>query len=197
MVNVSGISGSSNYSFNNNALTSANISPANLTLTASNYNKIYGQIPVLTGFTQSGLVNNETVGNLNLVSPGQLPTAGVLSGPYVINASNASGGTFNSSNYSISYLPGLLFVRPVGLLITVADALKPYGSTIIPTSFTVDGLVNGETVGSLNETSPGAAANASSNGNPYVITPGVMSGGTFNPTNYNIKYVNGTLTVIN
>ncbi len=197
VVNVSGISGSSNYSFNNNALTSANISPANLTLTASNYNKIYGQIPVLTGFTQSGLVNNETVGNLNLVSPGQLPTAGVLSGPYVINASNASGGTFNSSNYSISYLPGLLFVRPVGLLITVADALKPYGSTIIPTSFTVDGLVNGETVGSLNETSPGAAANASSNGNPYVITPGVMSGGTFNPTNYNIKYVNGTLTVIN
>lgn len=196
-VTVSGISGSSNYSFNNSTLTSANITPANLTLTASNFNKTYGQTPILKGFTQLGLMSNETVGSLNLESIGLLATAGVTAGPYTINASNASGGTFNSNNYTINYLPGLLFVQPVGLLITVADALKPYGTAIIPTSFTVDGLVNAETVGSLMETSPGTAANASASGNPYVIKPGVMSGGTFNPTNYNIKYVNGTLTVIN
>ena len=55
---------------------------------------------------------------------------------------------------------------------------------------------NGETVGSVTETSPGTAATASVAGSPYAITPAsAATGGTFTPSNYTITYVNGALTV--
>ena len=87
-------------------------------------------------------------------------------------------------------------VKPIPLLVTVADAWKPYGTSMIPTAFTVNGLVNGDTVAAISESSPGAAQNASINGNPYTITPGTLGGGTFSPANYVITYVNGILTIV-
>ena len=86
-------------------------------------------------------------------------------------------------------------ITPGSLIVTAASATKPYGQTIILTGFTVAGLVNGESIGAVAETSPGTAATASVASSPYVITPGVISGGSFKPSDYNIVYVEGTLTV--
>jgi hypothetical protein len=63
------------------------------------------------------------------------------------------------------------------------------------TGFTSTGLLNGETIGSVTETSAGAAANAGVAGGPYTITAGNATGGTFNAGNYNITYAGGSLTV--
>jgi hypothetical protein len=63
------------------------------------------------------------------------------------------------------------------------------------TGFSVEGLMNDDTVDAVSETSPGAAASATVAGSPYVITPGRASGGTFKSSNYTIVYVNGVLTV--
>jgi hypothetical protein len=65
------------------------------------------------------------------------------------------------------------------------------------TAFPVLGLQNGESIDAIPETSPGAASGATVAGGPYVIAPDPPApGGTFNPSNYAVVYVNGLLTVI-
>jgi len=184
----------SNYSISyvNGALT---VTPAPLTITAQDVGKVYGQTPALTGFDANALVNGETVGSVTLTSAGQAATAGVVGSPYAIVPSNATGGTFTPSNYSISYVNGALTVTPAPLTITAQDVGKVYGQTPALTGFDASALVNGETVGSLTLTSAGQAATAGVVGSPYAIVPSNATGGTFTPSNYSISYVNGALTV--
>jgi hypothetical protein len=88
-------------------------------------------------------------------------------------------------------------ITPAPLTITAANASKPYGQTITLTGFSVSGLMNGESIAEVDETSPGTAANASQSvvGSPYLITPSLANGGSFSPSNYAITYVNGLLYV--
>jgi hypothetical protein len=80
--------------------------------------------------------------------------------------------------------------------VTAADVTKIYGETPRLSAFTVTGLLQGETFGTFNIASPGAAATASVTGSPYAITPsGPGIGGTSIASNYAIRYVNGALTV--
>ena len=184
----------SNYSISyvNGALT---VTPAPLTVTAQNVSKVYGQTPALTGFDASALVNGETVGSVTLTSAGQAPTAGVVGSPYVIVPSNATGGSFTPSNYSISYVNGVLTVTPAPLTVTAQNVSKVYGQTPTLTGFDASALVNGETVGSVTLTSAGQVATAGVVGSPYAIVPSNATGGSFTPSNYSISYVNGVLTV--
>ncbi|CAN1550047.1 MBG domain, YGX type [Burkholderiaceae bacterium] len=157
--------------------------------------KVYGQTPDLTGFSTSALVNGETVGSVTQTSAGQVANAGVLGNPYVVTPSNATGGTFAPGNYTISYVNGALTVTPAPLTITAQDVSKVYGQTPALTSFTSSPLANGETVGTVTQTSAGQVATANVSGNPYTVTPSNATGGTFAPANYTISYVNGALTV--
>jgi hypothetical protein len=96
----------------------ANVSVKPLTITANDVSKVYGQTPALTGFTTSTLANSETVGSVTQTSTGQTAAATVAGGPYAIVASDATGGTFTPSNYTISYVNGALTV-------TAVDAAPP------------------------------------------------------------------------
>jgi len=185
----------SNYTLNY-ANGELKVIPANLTLTASDATKVYGQTQTLTAFSTRGLLNGESIGSVIESSPGLTPTAGVSGGPYAITPGSASGGTFTASNYTINYVGGTLSVVPADLLVTVANVSKYYGETALLTAFTIAGLANGETVGAFAETSLGSAASASVAGSPYLIMPGKAAGGTFTASNYAIVYVNGTLTVL-
>jgi len=186
----------SNYTINyvNGALT---MNPANLAVTASNAMKVYGQSgTLLSAFSTTGLLNSEIVGNVTETSSGTAATASVSGGPYPIIPSNAMGGTFNASNYNILYINGALSVTPANLLITVANTTKYYGESPTLTAFTVNGLLNGDTIGAFTETSPGTAQSASVAGSPYPIQVSPASGGTFINSNYNISYAIGTLNVL-
>ncbi|WP_298270670.1 GLUG motif-containing protein [Geobacter sp.] len=176
---------------------SLTITPAALTVTASDATKTYGQTPTLSAFTSSGLQNGETIGSVTLASAGTTATAGVSATPYVISASGASDGTFDANNYTITYNSGALTVTPAPLTVTAADATKSYGQavTFTGTEFTSSGLQNGETIGSVTLDSAGAAASASAAGSPYAITASNATGGTFNADNYTITYNDGALTV--
>ncbi len=178
------------------------VNPAALGVTANNQVKAYGTPVTFNGteFTSSGLKNGETIGSVTLTSAATSPTASVMGSPYPIVASAATGGTFTASDYTITYTPGVFTVNPAGVALTVtaSNVTKTYGTTYVFTGneFTATGLMNGETIGSATLSSPGAAANAPVAGNPYVITPTGVSGGTFQPGNYTITYVNGTMTVV-
>jgi len=104
----------------------------------------------------------------------------------------------NQQGYDITYANGALTINPAPLTITANDITKTYGDeiTFAGTEFTSQGLVNSETIGKVDLASDGAPATAPVSGSPYDIIPSNATGGTFDPNNYDISYVNGKLTVI-
>src|SRR6185369_7656861 len=141
--------------------------------------------------------NGDTVASITLFSLGAPATATVAGSPYAIVASNAVGTGLG--NYSISYVDGSLTVNTKALTITASNKTKTYGDAVVfddttpSTDFSVVGLVNSDTVASITLTSTGAAATATVAGSPYAIVPSNAVGTGL--VNYNISYLNGSLTV--
>jgi filamentous hemagglutinin family protein len=168
---ASGLSTNFGYglALNPGALT---VTPAVLTITASNQSKVYGNTLVFGGteFTTSGLFNGDTVSLVSLSSAGATETATVGGSPYVISIANAAGSGLG--NYSISYVPGSLNVTPGSLFVTPVNQTKVYGSAFAFTGqeFGVAGLVNGDKVNTVSLSSAGAVATAGVVGSPYAIS---------------------------
>jgi len=89
-----------------------------LTITADNVSKTYGNTYSFLGseFTDTGLLNGDTVTGVNLASAGAVVATAPV-GPYAITASGATGTGL--SNYTISYVDGFLIVVPLSLPNTV------------------------------------------------------------------------------
>ena len=108
----------------NNASGSVGIAvgKAPLSVTANNQTKTFGDVFTFLGteFTSAGLVNVETIGTVTLASAGAAADAPVAGSPYSITPSAATGGTFDASNYTITYNPGLLTVTPAPPVTTPA-----------------------------------------------------------------------------
>lgn|GEM_PF-265599 len=182
------------------------VTPAPLTVTASTNNKPYGTTltggAITTGFTYSGQQNGNTVTGVTAAyGTGSTATAALGSYPGQITISAATGGNgFLASNYTITYVPGDIVVGQGTLTITANSVTKTFGTTLTggagSTAFGATGLAPGETVGSVTITyGTGAAA-----GDPVAtytnsVVPSAATGGTFNPANYNIVYVDGNITV--
>ena len=111
-----------NYALTQPGGLTGTITAADLTVTADNQSKTYGQTLAFgsgaTRFTSSGLQNGETIGTVTLACVGGDPAAAVAT--YPITPGTATGGTFNAGNYSISYVPGTLTVNQTGQMITKA-----------------------------------------------------------------------------
>jgi len=99
-------------------------------------------------------------------------------------------------NYVLVQAPAnasALSITPAALTVRAADASKTYGQSASLIGFGSSGLRNGETIGGVTLSSRGAPVAA--NVGAYPITPSAATGGSFNPVNYAITYVPGTLTV--
>jgi hypothetical protein len=115
-VSASGISLSGadagNYALaNTSASSSADITPAAVTVTADNLVKAQGMELLFAGteFSASGLKGGESITSVSLASPGAASAAPV--GAYAITPSAAVGGNgFLAGNYTVSYLNGALAV---------------------------------------------------------------------------------------
>jgi hypothetical protein len=184
---------SGNYAINftGNTLT---ITPRDLIVTASSKTKTYGAALTLNGavdFSTAGLQNGETIGSVTLTAsdspPGTAATA--AAGSYTISPSEATGGTINPANYSITYATGALTVNPTPISVTADAKTKTFGTVDPAFTVTYSGFVNGETSavlgGSLQFTrAPGEGVGS------YLITPSGLTSG-----NYLITYNSGTLTI--
>jgi uncharacterized repeat protein (TIGR03803 family) len=183
--------------------TTLTITPAPVTVTADNQTKTYGQTVTFgsgsTQFTAAGLQNGDTIGSVTLADPTNGGAATAPVGTYPIVPSQASGGTFNTSNYSITYSNGTLTVTQALMTVTANNQTKTNGQTLVfgnaSTQFTVTGLHNGDTIGTVILSDPNNGGAAPAPVGTYPLVPSQASGGTFNPGNYTITYVNGTLTV--
>ncbi len=185
--------GGNNYAVTTQSATGT-ISPANLSISADNVSKVYGQTPVLNAFSSSGLANGETIGGVTLASAGTSANASVTGGPYAIVPSNAAGGTFDPGNYAIAYHNGQLSVGQAALSVKANDAGKTYdgqaysgGNGVVYTGF-----VNEESAGVLGGSlAYGGSAQGARNAGMYAIVPAGLSSG-----NYAIAFQAGVLTII-
>jgi len=111
--------------------------------------------------------------------------------------------TFSDPEYALFAADGLaanthqtqadITARP--LTITATDVSKALGESPTLTEFTTTELVGVETVDSVTLVSDGQPAGASAEGSPYAITASAATGDGFTPSNYDIAYVDGVLTV--
>ena len=105
------------------------INKASLVVTANNAGAFYGQVdPTLTA-TVAGLQGSDTSA---LISPSYTVTraAGTSVNTYAITAAGPS----SSTNYNITYAPGVFTISPTGVLvITMNTATTTYGTLATPT----------------------------------------------------------------
>jgi hypothetical protein len=133
----------------------------------------------ISGFTASGLVNNEAASVLAGVSAGG---SGTNAGSYATTASGIDG------NYNLTFVDGNLTIGKANATVTAnSDASKTYsGVSQSASGFTASGLVNNEAASVLaGVTAGGAGTNAGS----YATTASGIDG------NYNLTFVNGALTI--
>jgi surface protein len=156
------------------------INKAALTVTADTINKIYGtEDPILT-YVANGWVNGDT----ETVLTGLLTrTAGEDIGTYAIGQ-----GTLNAENYTITYT-GADFTITKATLNIVADAKsKTYGTADPALTYTVTGLVNGDTQAVLTGT---LVRTAGENIGTYAINQGTLTVSG----NYDIAYTGADFTI--
>lgn len=187
------LSAGSNYTINFTG-SSLTITPAVLTVIATPNSKTYGATDPALNYTATGFkFSDNSTGSISGVLSRTVGES-VTGGPY-----NITQGTITSvsSNYTVSFTGASLVINPAVLNITAASRSKEYGGNILfnGTEFTANGLVNGETIGTVTIVSSGSIPTASVIGSPYAIIPGNAGGGTFTPSNYSINYINGSLTV--
>ena len=119
------------------------VTPATLTISATNDTKVYGSNTTAlnqiysggstssaSGFNVQGLVNGDAISAVTLSSLGATTTAsvggGAVSGAYAIVPSAASGSAGLDSNYLIQYIAGEMVVTPATLLVTATASNKVY-----------------------------------------------------------------------
>jgi trimeric autotransporter adhesin len=178
---VSDGNGGANYAVSFHNDTTGVISAADLTVTAGDQNKTYGQALDLgtTAFTTSGLQSGDSVTSVVLSSAGAAGTAD--HGTYDITPSDAGGS--GVGNYSIAYRTGTLTVAKAGLTVDgVTVEPKTYDGT---TNATLDfggaslmGVVNSDPITLDTDAASGAFADPNAGDGNSVAVAGLSIDGT-------------------
>lgn len=175
-----------NYIFNyaTNTLT---ITKANLTVTADNLSREYGDAnPALTA-VYSGFLNGDTIAAIGTL-PTIATTATLTTVPSAV-AITVTGGL--STNYNIVGVNGNLTITKANLTITADNKTREYGDANPALTFIYGTFKNGETVAVLDSLPTiTTLANVTTGSGTAAIT---LSGGLDNA--YNYVFVNGTLTI--
>jgi trimeric autotransporter adhesin len=170
------------------------VNTAPLTITANNDSKTYGQTrtdgPGSSAFTSSGLQNLEKIGTVTITASGGT-AANAAMGGYELIPSGATGGTFTSSNYTISYNRGALIVTQ--LPVQLSGSRSYDGSATASASIlTVANVVPGDSV----TVASGTAILSGSNVGVQTIKSfaGLILGGS-SANNYTLVNANGTVAI--
>jgi filamentous hemagglutinin family protein len=164
------------------------ISPASLTLSASNTSRIYGDANPVFAVSYSGFVNGDTSAVISGLNATSTATPASSVGNYPISLSGAS-----AANYTISYSPATLAVTPAPLAVKMDDQTRAYGDANPAFTYSVSGLKNGDTAAaSVRVDGTGATASATAGIGSYGI---LGTASTLSP-NYTVDATQrGSLTI--
>lgn len=178
------------------------VQPATLTITGlTAQDKVYDGLTsaTISGIaTFSGLQNGESF-TVTGTASATFNTAAVGNNKPV----TVTGFSVPNSNYTLSPVVLTASITAAPLTIRLDDVFKRFNTAIASpgagvTDFVSEGLVNGETIGSITVTyGAGAAANAAVGTYTGSVVPSAATGGTFTPSNYQITYVPADLYVGN
>lgn len=160
-----------------------NVTPRPITITASNFSRVYGNAnPALTF----------TVGGQGLVNGDQLTgalatTAGLTTG--IGNYAITQGSLAASNNYAVTFVAGQLTITPRPITITAESFSRIYGNANPALTFTLGGLglVNGDQLTGALATSAGVTTGVGT----AAITQGTLTAGA----NYAVTFNPGVLTI--
>jgi hypothetical protein len=174
-----------NYAVTSNSGT-LTVSPAVLTVTAANAQRLYGQgNPAFAG-TITGIQNGDNINaTYSTTATPASPIGAYAIMPALVDPNN------KLANYTVASNNGTMTVNPAALTITANNATKTFNTANPALTWIAGGFVNGENVAVLTaKPTCTTTATTTSPVGTYLIT---CSGA--NATNYAISYVPGTLTV--
>ena len=165
--------------------TTLTINKAPLTITANSKSINYGDAPANDGVTYGGFVNGENKDNLG----GTLGFEYTYTQYEPVGTYQITPNGLTSENYDITFVPGTLIVDKKSLTVAADDITIDHGAAAPAYTYTVTGLVNGESL----TTEPALSCDyAQGDGiGTYLIS---ISGAAAS-ANYTISYTPGTLTV--
>jgi hypothetical protein len=173
-----------NYTITYGTNGSLTVTPASLTISASNVSRLYGAGNPGFSASYGGLVAGDTTSAVSGLTLTTTAATNSNVGSYAITAAN---GTAN--NYTITYGQGTLTVDPAPLTVTASNGTRLYGGTNSSFSASYVGLVAGDTSSVVTGLTFTTAATTNSGVGSYAVTASAVAG------NYAITYVNGTLTI--
>jgi filamentous hemagglutinin family protein len=184
-----------NYDFTaaNGTLT---INKAQLTVTADNQSRLYGQANPTFTQTITGFVNGEDATSAGITGTALgSSTATTATGVGTV-AITASVGSLAAANYDFTAANGTLTITQRPITVSAADQSRVYGDanpTSGLTTVTTGSLVNGDTLGSATLSS--AATLTTAAGQTAALTPSAQTFSAGTAGNYLISYADGTLTI--
>ena len=159
---------------------------AQLMISHVNYHKIYDSLPFINNaVTYTGFENIDS--SFNLIGQLTYYPSPIDVGTYYISASGLIG-----YNYSINYIPGQIIISKAPLVIRCDNHIKEYDKIFYTPTYSVYGLLGNDTINSLSGfiVYSGTYINALNVGSYTMIPSG------FTSSNYDIKYINGTLKIV-
>lgn len=152
-----------------------------LTVTAANASRIYGAANPAFTASATGALSGDTF----TFTESTTATPGSPVGSYSIVP--VASGT-NLANYNVVYVNGTLTITEATLTVTAANASRAYGAANPTFSANVTGAVGSDTF----TTTESTTATSTSPAGTYPIVPFATGA---NLVDYNVVYVNGTLTI--
>lgn len=183
-----------NYSVSTLDDTTGVINTQALTITASDFSKIYDASAFSggNGVTYSGFVTGED----SSVLGGTLSYGGTSQGATGVGSYVIAPSGLTSPNYAITFVNGTLTVTQAALTVTADDQTKVYGNANPSLTASITGFVGGETLGTSDVTGSAVlstSATTNSNVGSYAITAAT---GTLASTNYSFgTFTDGTLSI--
>jgi hypothetical protein len=174
---------------NQTATATINVTAAPLTVTADSLSRVYGTDNPTFTYQIAGFVNNDTVATATTGLPA-LSSLAVASSPVNSYPITVAAGTLVAPNYTITYAPGTLTVKPAALTVQADNATRAYGVANPTLSGTLSGLVTGDNITASFSTT----ATVSSAVGTYPITATLSDPGNA-LGNYTVTKTPGTLTI--
>ncbi|MDO8264515.1 MAG: YDG domain-containing protein [Gallionella sp.] len=191
---ANGVGGlASNYALTSTTSTAAaDITPANLAITADALGKVYGTADPSLTYTTGAFQFGDTAATVLSGTLNRAVGETVAGGPYAINQ-----GALVSPNYTISYTGANLSITPAPLNVVANPQSKLFGTSDPALTFSVTGLVNNpalgiaDTAGSVLSGALTRIPGESALGGPYTINQGNIVANS----NYILSYTRNNLII--
>src|SRR5579871_2831456 len=164
------------------------VTKAQLTVTADNQSRLYGDPNPAFTYTITGFVNGDTIAVVS--GTADCTTTATQASPVGAYPITCTIGTLSAQNYVFAFVAGTLTINPAPLTVNVANASRAYGDPNPTFTGTITGLKNGDVITANYSTT----ATQLSPVGTYPITATLVDPNNV-LGNYTVTINNGTLTI--